>query len=167
MRFQSELQISNGSRINSEFIQRCARNASVSTGGFSGGNYACETRKRNVDFLESETFPSIPIACSTRSWRASRLHPFFRVAIPRVNFTRWQPFSIAECGNLPLPFGENDTRAVGFSLFSIAPSVATNSGGLYRIGPIYTAISTACNTGMRSIIELGVMWVHWKDNLLW
>lgn len=98
------------------------------------------------------------IVRSTRSWRASKPHPLFRVAIPRVNFSRWQPFSIAESGNLPLPFARKryPNRRFFSLAFSAVSNIATNSRGLYRIGSTYTTISTACNASMRSIIELGV-----------
>lgn len=86
---------------------------------FSGGNFT-SVKHRDEDFSESKTLPSIGIACLTSLQCAPIPHLFFRVAIPRVNFKPAAVVSIAECGNLPLPFAENDTQTVASS-FSSTP----------------------------------------------
>lgn len=77
-------------RLVQEFIQRNTTGTHLSFLFFLKG--VTSVKHRNEDLSESETLPSIAIACLTILQCAPIPHLFFRVAIPRVNFNRWRSF---------------------------------------------------------------------------
>ena len=164
-------------RINSKFIQRCARGTCPSggtcpsedlpEGNCRRGITLVRYTERSIDSFKSETFcPYRLYAWRDHDARRGRIRfstSRFGESIS-VDGSRFPSSNVGTClfhlpKTIPKP-------SLFLSVLSVAPNVATNSGESYRIGSTYTTISTVCNTSMRSIIELGVTRVHWKDNPL-
>lgn len=93
--------------------------ASVFYKTFSRRNHTCKSQ-RYTDFFEAETFPSVAIVRSRSPRCASRPHQLFRVAIPRVNFSRWQPFASPNVETCLFHLPETILGTIAFSLFCLS-----------------------------------------------
>lgn len=96
-------------------------------------------RKKERNSIEiRNVFLFLPIACSTSLRSALKSHPLFRIAIPRVNFNRWQPFLFLNVETCLFHLAETIcSRTPLLSFFSIysyaAPSAVSKFGRILRI----------------------------------
>lgn len=131
------------------------RDAFVSFRAFSEGNYTVRhrdfSRIRNISVHTDCTHRR---AQDTQDTRARRPHPLFRVSIPRVNSSRWQPFSIAECRKPASSIWRKRYTVAAFALFT-AICVAWNSGDCDRIPMRLSLDGMRAQSRVWSIIGLG------------
>lgn len=143
--FKANCKFQNESRTNSEFIQHCAGTRPSLPEGFPEGITLVRHRKSREILSNPKRFRPYRLhARRGHDARRSRIRfsaSRFRESIS-VDGSRFLSPNVGTClFHLSKTILE---PSLFLFVFPVASRVASNSGGLYRIGSTYTTISTVC-----------------------